>query len=92
MALAIATASLTPVQRRTIVGAPDAARGHGTIDAGATTAVESRGRGRTMLGWLADAGLVLLITLALPLAILVAGTPVALFLRLLVEIARRLAH
>jgi hypothetical protein len=45
-----------------------------------------------MLGWLADAGLVLLITLALPLAILVAGTPVALFLRLLVEIARRLAH
>ena len=51
----------------------------------------SKRRGiRVLLGWLEDAGLVVLITLAIPLAILIVGTPVALFLRLLLAIAHRL--
>jgi hypothetical protein len=45
--------------------------------------------GRRMLGWVADAGLLLLLVLALPLVVLVIGTPVALVVRLLVELARR---
>jgi hypothetical protein len=47
------------------------------------------GRGRQMLGWLADAGVLLLLVLAFPLVILVVGAPVALVVRLLVEISRR---
>jgi hypothetical protein len=42
-----------------------------------------------MLGWLEDAGLLLLLGLAFPLAILVVGTPIALVVRLLLEIGRR---
>jgi hypothetical protein len=42
-----------------------------------------------MLGWLEDAGVLLLVVLAFPLVILVVGTPVALVVRLLVEIGRR---
>ena len=47
------------------------------------------GRGRQMLGWLVDAGVLLLLVLAVPLVILVVGTPVALVVRLLIEISRR---
>jgi hypothetical protein len=47
------------------------------------------GRGRQMLGWLVDAGVLLLLVLAFPLVILVVGTPVALVVRLLIEISRR---
>jgi hypothetical protein len=47
------------------------------------------GRGRQMLGWLVDAGVLLLLVLAFPLVILVVGTPVALVVRLLFEISRR---
>ena len=42
-----------------------------------------------MLGWLEDAVLLLLLALAFPLVILVVGTPVALAVRLLIEIGRR---
>ena len=51
--------------------------------------VVASGRGRQVLGWLEDAGVLLLLVLAFPLVILVVGTPVALFVRLLIEIARR---
>ena len=42
------------------------------------------------LGWLGDAGGILLLGLALPVAILVVGMPVALVVRLLLEILARL--
>ena len=45
--------------------------------------------GRLMLGWLQDAGLLLLLTLLFPLVVLVMGAPVALFVRLLFELTRR---
>jgi hypothetical protein len=47
------------------------------------------GRGRQMLGWLVDAGVLLVLVLAFPLVILVVGTPVALVVRLLIEVSRR---
>jgi len=42
-----------------------------------------------MLGWLKDAGLLLLLVLAFPLVVLAVGAPVALVVRLLIEIGRR---
>ena len=39
-----------------------------------------------MLGWLEDAGMLLLLVLAFPLVVLVVGTPVALVVRLLIQI------
>lgn len=42
-----------------------------------------------MLGWLGEAVLLLVLALAFPLAILVVGTPIALAVRLLIELARR---
>jgi hypothetical protein len=42
-----------------------------------------------MLGWLEDGVLLLVLGLAFPLAILVVGTPIALAVRLLIEIGRR---
>ncbi len=59
-----------------------------TITGGAPT-VGASGRGRMILGWLEDAGLLLLLVLMFPLFILAVGAPVALFVRLLLEIARR---
>ena len=47
------------------------------------------GRGRHMPGWLVDAGVLLLVVLAFPVVVLVVGTPVALIVRLLIEISRR---
>jgi hypothetical protein len=47
------------------------------------------GRGRQLVGWLEDAGLLLLLALAFPLAILAVGAPVALAVRVLIEIGRR---
>jgi len=45
---------------------------------------------RNILGLRDDAVLLLLVVLLLPLVILLIGTPVALFVRLLIEIAQRL--
>jgi hypothetical protein len=45
---------------------------------------------RTVLGLVDDAVLLLLVVLLFPLVILLVGTPVALFVRLLIEIAQRL--
>lgn len=44
----------------------------------------------TGLGWLGDIGGILLLGLALPIAILVVGMPLALFVRLVLEILARL--
>jgi len=59
------------------------------IIAAAPAAVVATGRSRRMPGWLEDAGLLLLLALAFPLAVLVVGAPVALVVRLLIEIGRR---
>ena len=45
---------------------------------------------RTILGFIDDAVLLLFVVLLFPLVILLAGTPVALSVRLLIEIAERL--
>jgi hypothetical protein len=46
-------------------------------------------RGPQLLSWFEDAGLLLLLVLAFPLVVLVVGTPMALVVRLLIEISRR---
>jgi hypothetical protein len=88
MRLAVATTSLaserSPIQPARNVARPDA-----TIIAAAPPAVGPTGRSRRMLGRLEDAGLLLLLALAFPLAVLVVGAPVALVVRLLIEILRR---
>jgi hypothetical protein len=43
-----------------------------------------------MLGWIEDAGLLLVLVLAIPVAVIVAGAPLVLLARLLVEVGRRL--
>jgi hypothetical protein len=43
-----------------------------------------------MLGWVEDAGLLMLLALAFPVVILIVGTPVAFVVWLLLEIGRRL--
>jgi hypothetical protein len=45
---------------------------------------------RRCLGFVDDAATLLLIVLSVPVVILLIGTPVALFVRVLLEIARRL--
>lgn len=72
---------IQPIQLARNVTRPDAT----SIGAVPTAA----GRGRIMLGWLEDAGLLLLVALALPLAVLAVGAPVALVVRLLIEVGRR---
>jgi hypothetical protein len=47
------------------------------------------GRGRRMLGWVVDAGVLLMCVLAFPLVVLIVGTPVALVVRLLIETSGR---
>jgi len=54
-----------------------------------TTIIAATGRGRRMVGWLEDAGLLLLLTLGFPVVVLIVGAPVALAVRLLTEIGRR---
>jgi hypothetical protein len=49
-----------------------------------------RGQLRTILGFLDDGVLLLLVVLLFPLGILLVGTPVALLVRVLIQIARRL--
>ena len=48
-----------------------------------------KGRRRLILGWLEDVVLLLIVVLLFPLVILLIGTPIALFVRLLLEIAQR---
>jgi hypothetical protein len=74
-----------PIQPARTVIRPDA-----TIVAAAPIALAAGGRGQLVLGRLEDAALLLLLTLAFPLAILIVFAPVALALRLLIEIGRRL--
>jgi hypothetical protein len=87
MPSAIATTSVTS-QRSPIRLARNVPRPDATI-AVAPAAVVATGRGRLILGWLEDAGLLLLLALAFPLVVLVVGAPVALVVRLLIEIGRR---
>jgi hypothetical protein len=72
-----------------IAVAENAARRGTGISVGATPG----GRGsplRSILGFLDDAVLLVLVVLLFPLVILLVGTPVVLFARLLMEIAQRL--
>ncbi len=89
MLSAIATTSVAPEQRSPIRLARNAARPDATITAAAPSAIVASGRWRQMLGWLEDAGLLLLLALTFPLAVLVVGAPVVLVVRLLIEIGRR---
>jgi hypothetical protein len=86
---AVATAPAMSERRSAIPLPLRAARQDATIRPAASTAIVASGRGRQVLGWLEDAGLVLLLALAFPLVILVVGAPVALVVRLLIEIGRR---
>jgi hypothetical protein len=89
MPSAVATAAATPELRSAIRSPRNADPRDATIRAEEPSAVVASGRGRQMLGWLEDAGMLLLVVLALPLVVLVVGTPVALVVRLLIEISRR---
>jgi hypothetical protein len=64
-------------------GRPDA-----RFTAATSSATEASGREWQMLGWLEDAALLLLVGLAFPAAILAVGVPIALLVRLLIEIGR----
>jgi hypothetical protein len=86
MSSAVATTSLAP-PRSPIHLVRNVSRSDATSIAAVPTTV---GRGRQMLGWLEDAGLLLLLTLAAPLVVLIVGAPVAIVVRLLIEIGRRL--
>jgi hypothetical protein len=86
MASAIATTSVAPEERSPI---RNAARPHATTTTAGPKAMGESRRGRQMLGWLEDAGLSLLLVLALPLVILAVGAPVALVVWLVTEIGRR---
>ena len=81
MGSAVATTSVaserSPIQLARSVAGPD------------TTIIAAPAGSRRMLGWLEDAGWLLLLALAFPLVILIVGAPVALVVRLLIEIGRR---
>lgn len=66
-----------------------AARPDARTVAATPSGIGAGGHGRQVLGWLEDAVLLLLVTLAFPLAILAVGAPIALAVRLLIEIGRR---
>ena len=65
------------------------AAGPGATRTASPGAVAADGPGQHIFGWLEDAGLLLFIAIAFPLMILVVGTPIALLVRLLIEIGRR---
>ena len=85
MASAIATTSVAP-ERRSSMRKP--AHPEAAIRT-APNAVAVSGRRRPMLGWLEDVGLSLLLVFAFPLVVLAVGAPVALVVRLVIEIGRR---
>ena len=83
-------AAPSPASDRSAARPPRNATHPDTTTAPATpSAVGPDGRRRQMLGWLEDGVLLLVLGLAFPLAILVVGTPIALAVRLLIEIGRR---
>jgi len=88
MPLAIATTSAasegSPIRLARDVARPDA------TFAAEPAMVAATGRGRVILGWLEDAGLLLLLVFAFPIVILIVGAPVALAVRLLIQIGHRL--
>jgi hypothetical protein len=92
MASAIATTFVAPERRSPV---RNAAHLNATITAAAPSrasvpsAIGASGRWRRMLGWLEDAGLLVVLALAFPVLILIVGTPVAFVVWLLLEIARR---
>jgi hypothetical protein len=92
MASAIATPFVAP-ERRSPVRTADHL--NATITAAAPSnasvpgAICATGRWRQMLGWLEDAGLLVVLALAFPVVILIVGTPVAFVGWLLLEIVRR---
>jgi hypothetical protein len=88
MCSAVATTSVAP-ERSPIQLDRSVVRPNATVTAEAPAAVVATGRSRRMLGWLEDAGLLLLLALTVPLVVLAVGTPVALFVRLLIAIGRR---
>jgi len=93
MAPAIATTSAAPERRSPIRNAAQlnatTTAATPSIAASVPNAIGGSSRGRQMLGWLEDAGLLVVLALAFPLVILVVGTPVVFVVRLLLEIARR---
>ena len=89
MPSAVAAASAAPELRSAIRSPRNSDPRDATIRAEAPSAVVASGRGRQVLGWLEDAGVLLLLVLAVPLVILAVGTPVALVVRLLIEISNR---
>ena len=84
----VATASVAPQLRSELQLRRNAARPD-AIPAAGPTAVVASGRGRQMLGWLEEVGLLLVLALAFPLIVLVVGTPVVVVARLLIEMGRR---
>ena len=56
---------------------------------GTVPVTTAAGRSRQMLGWMEEAGLLLLLTLVAPLVVLIAGAPIAIIVRLLIEVGRR---
>lgn len=87
MCSAVATTSLVSTRERSAIQlARNVTRSDATSIGAAPPAAS---RGRLIEGWLEDAGLLLLLTLAFPLVVLMMGAPVALVVRLLIEIGRR---
>jgi hypothetical protein len=85
MSSAVAATSVAS-ERSPIQPVRNAARPDVTMTA---SAIRASGRARQVLGWLVDMGLLLLLALAFPLVVLVMGAPIALVVRLLIEIDRR---
>jgi hypothetical protein len=83
------TTSIASVGQWPVAGGENAAR----LEPGIAVEAKPGGRRsrlRNILGLLDDAMLLLLVVLLFPLLILLIGTPVALLVRLLIEIAHRL--
>jgi hypothetical protein len=72
------------------VAAAENAIGHKPDISEQATPANRRNPVRNILRLLDDAVLLLLVVLLFPLAVLLVGTPVVLFVRLLIEIAQRL--
>jgi hypothetical protein len=83
------TATSAAAVRSAIEPSLSVGRADVTVMPATPSAIRPAGRWRQLLGWLDDAVLLLVLGLAFPLAILAVGTPIALAVRLLIEIGRR---